>query len=319
MTPRTAARAAAATLASAVALAGCGGGSAAEEPVRAALNAYLTAVGHHDAAGACRAQTTDYWLATRAEVDAKLAARGRSALPRDCQAGFQRLFALHGTRPPTANVSLANIAIHGNSASGTILTGSRRQRTQFTRTTGGQWQISCCTGAQLTHVASATYRVPSGAMEPTLKVGQTVTSDNAAMRARPPRLDEIITFHPPSIADAPGPTCRDRHQGANTSTPCGAVSAKPSAELFIKRVVGLPGDRIAIAGGRVVRNGQVASEPFITRCSTGGAGLCNFHNPITVPPGTYYVLGDNRGASDDSRFWGPIRRAWIVGLIKTPR
>jgi signal peptidase I len=184
---------------------------------------------------------------------------------------------------------------------------------------GASRQISCCTGTQPSHAASTTYRVPSGAMEPTLKVGEMVTSDSAAMRARPPRLDEIVAFHPPSVADSGLPTCPDPHQGINADTPCGAVSAKASQQIFIKRVVGLPGDRIAIVAGRVVRNGQPASEPFITPCAAGDPSLCNFPRPVTVPPGTYYLLGDNRDASDDSRFWGPVRRAWIVGLIKNPR
>jgi signal peptidase I len=54
------------------------------------------------------------------------------------------------------------------------------------------------------------------------------------------------------------------------------------------------------------------SEPYIAPC----AGLgCDFPRPMTVPPGTYYMLGDNRGASDDSRFWGPVPGRAIVARV----
>ena len=73
-----------------------------------------------------------------------------------------------------------------------------------------------------------------------------------------------------------------------------------------------PGDRISIVNGRVIRNGAREREPYIRAC---GGPICNFPEPITIPSGEYYVLGDNRAASDDSRFWGPIRRGWIIGLV----
>jgi signal peptidase I len=83
--------------------------------------------------------------------------------------------------------------------------------------------------------------------------------------------------------------------------------------VFLKRVVGLPGDRISIVDGAVIRNGTPETGPRIARC---GDPSCNFRTPIRVGTGTYYVLGDNRGQSDDSRFWGPVRRAWIIGLVE---
>jgi signal peptidase I len=60
-----------------------------------------------------------------------------------------------------------------------------------------------------------------------------------------------------------------------------------------------------------VLNGKRLEEPFITPC--GGGPNCDFPRPVTVPDGTYYLVGDNRGASDDSRFWGPVRADWIAG------
>jgi signal peptidase I len=313
MSARPASRFAVAVAVAAV-LAGCGGsGSDPGQQIKRTVSAYFSALVHHDVTGICSVQTTGYWEATRAQADARLKATGRSPLPTDCHAGFTRLFALQGTSAP-ASVAVTQIVAHGNAATGTLVSGSRRQAARFVRASGGQWQISCCTGPQLTQQATTTYRVPSGSMEPTLRLGQIVTSDNAAMRARPPRLDEIVVFHPPSVADSATPKCPSPGEGLNTRKPCGAASPARSQQTFIKRVVGLPGDRIALVGGRVVRNGQLASEPFIRPCTTPG---CTFRDPITVPPDTYLVLGDNRGASDDSRFWGPVRRAWIIGLVKT--
>jgi signal peptidase I len=302
--------------AAAIVLTGCGGASSgATKQVQAALNAYLVSIAHHDPAGACRSETTAYWLATRAEVDGQLVPAGRPALPRDCKPGFARLFALHGTRSPSSKVAVAGLTVHGSSASGTVVSGPHRTPTQFVRAPDGHWEIACCTGPQLDRKATATYRVPSGGMLPTLKRGETVTVDNTALKSRPPRLGEIITFHPPTTAEKLPATCPDPSEGQLGGKPCAAAATRDTTALFIKRVVGVPGDRIALIGGKLRRNGQIVNEPFIKPCADPG---CNFPRAISVPPGTYYVLGDNRAASSDSRFWGPIRRSWIVGLIHPP-
>ena len=62
-----------------------------------------------------------------------------------------------------------------------------------------------------------------------------------------------------------------------------------------------------------MRNGVRATEPSIAPCGPGAA--CSFPTPVRVPPGEYYVLADNRGMSDDSRFWGPVPTAWIIGTV----
>jgi signal peptidase I len=80
---------------------------------------------------------------------------------------------------------------------------------------------------------------------------------------------------------------------------------------FIKRVVAVGGDTIAVVKGHAIRNGRRASEPFATRC--GGDSACHFPHAIRVPRGSVFVLGDNRAASDDSRFWGPVPVKWVIG------
>jgi signal peptidase I len=84
-----------------------------------------------------------------------------------------------------------------------------------------------------------------------------------------------------------------------------------SSQTFVKRVVGLPGDHLRIVNGDVWRNGVQEHGSYIQRCPV--AAICTFSKTITVPAGEYYMMGDNRGDSDDSRFWGPIPQKWIIG------
>lgn len=81
----------------------------------------------------------------------------------------------------------------------------------------------------------------------------------------------------------------------------------PDPETFIKRVVGLPGDRIEIVRGRVVRNGNPLDEPYVRYPDARSFAA------IVVPPDSLYVLGDNRAASDDSRFWGFVPENGVLG------
>jgi len=61
----------------------------------------------------------------------------------------------------------------------------------------------------------------------------------------------------------------------------------------------------------VIRNGHRESDGYIRGCIDGGS--CDFPKPVTIPKDTYFMMGDNRGESDDSRFWGPVPRGWIIG------
>ena len=72
-----------------------------------------------------------------------------------------------------------------------------------------------------------------------------------------------------------------------------------------------PGDEIAVRNGHVILNGERQEEPFAAPC--GGSSGCDLPDPITVPEDHYFMMGDNRGASDDSRFWGPVPEEWIIG------
>ena len=151
------------------------------------------------------------------------------------------------------------------------------------------------------------YRIPSESMVPTLQVGQRVLVNRIGNRFSDPKVGDILVFHPP--AGSATNTC-----GSGTP-PQGQVCDKPTAQRasdnFIKRVVAGPGDQIQIINGHVYLNGQRQKEPFIEPCSAGEE--CTFPKKVTVPAGEYFMMGDNRGSSDDSRFWGPVPRKWIIG------
>lgn len=151
------------------------------------------------------------------------------------------------------------------------------------------------------------YRIPSESMEPTLDVGQRVLVNRLAYDLGSPHRKDVVVFHPP--------------KGAEDSAECGVAHVplsacpQPTPERagvnFIKRIIGLPGDRISIRNGQPIINGKPLEESYTLPC--GGGAACNLPKPITVPPDHYFMMGDNRGASDDSRFWGPVPRDWLIG------
>jgi len=143
-------------------------------------------------------------------------------------------------------------------------------------------------------------------MEPTLKIGQRVLVNRLVFDFQAPRRGDIVVFHPPTEL-----ICA---VAVSTAEPCPRGDGHPSSTYFVKRVIGLPGDRISIREGHPVINGhELTDEPYIAPC--GNEPECNMPQTITIPPGRYFMMGDNRGDSDDSRFWGPIPESWMVGEV----
>jgi len=159
------------------------------------------------------------------------------------------------------------------------------------------------------------YQIPSESMEPTLDVGQRVLVNRFVYHFKDPQIGDIVVFHPPVGADGEGPRCGVRLKGQEPSSagmPCPQPTEGQSDQNFIKRIVAGPGDTLSVREGHPVVNGvERKDEPFINPC--GGGSPCNMPREITIPADHYFMMGDNRGASDDSRFWGPVPRDWIIG------
>jgi signal peptidase I len=138
------------------------------------------------------------------------------------------------------------------------------------------------------------YRVEGPSMTPTLLNNQYILVDKAQYYLGSPQRGDVIVFQAPAEALSKCPPPSDSGQ---------------SNPDFVKRIIGLPGDTIQIDGdGAVQVNGIELHEPYINSGPT-------FHEPSTwrLGAGKYFVLGDNRGDSCDSRDWGPLPRNDIVG------
>jgi signal peptidase I len=132
--------------------------------------------------------------------------------------------------------------------------------------------------------------IPSSSMEPTLQIDDRLTVDKLSYHFHDPQRGDIVVFNPPPTAIAA----------------CGLPAAADQTFL-IKRVVGMPGDQVATQNGETYVNGQPLTEPY-----RAGVPRDNW-GPVTVPIGSYLVLGDNRNNSCDGHIWGVLPREQIVG------
>lgn len=131
-----------------------------------------------------------------------------------------------------------------------------------------------------TFVAEARY-IPSGSMEPTLQINDRLVVEKLSYDFSQPEHGQIIVFMPPKEINID--------------------------QAFIKRVVGLPGDTVEVANGKVIVNGVPQNEPYIAEAPSYPMSARR------VPPGYYFVMGDNRNNSYDSHMWGFLPRENIIG------
>jgi len=138
---------------------------------------------------------------------------------------------------------------------------------------------------------TVTFAVPSSGMEPAIMPGDRVVVDRAGDPARNIIRGSIVVFSLPALAER--------------------VCATSSASDAIMRVIGLPGERISSQGNTVMIDGEPLAEPWLPAHDPLGMPI----PPTTVPPHDYYVLGDNRADSCDSRAYGPLPRSRIFGKV----
>lgn len=133
----------------------------------------------------------------------------------------------------------------------------------------------------LLQVVVRNFRILGDSMLPTLETGQFVLVERVTYRFSEPRRGDIVVFEYP----------------------------RAPQEDFVKRVIGLPGETVEIQGGSVYINGNPLVEPYVAGQQTLS------YRPIRITLGAdeYFVMGDNRAASSDSRTWGPLPRRNIIG------
>lgn len=137
------------------------------------------------------------------------------------------------------------------------------------------------------------YVVPSGSMRPTLVEGDRIVVDKMAFGLRVPFTDRwLVASQGPRRGDVV------------------VLSSPEDGKTLVKRVMGLPGETIAVRGGRVYVDGTSVEE----RASEVPNWLD--YGPITLADDEYLVLGDNRGNSHDGRAFGPVRRETILGRVE---
>lgn len=145
-------------------------------------------------------------------------------------------------------------------------------------------------------VAEARF-IPSGSMLPTLRIGDRLIVEKLSAYVHPPHRGDILVFYPP-------------HAGEPPLTASGRLLrwlGFTADVAFIKRVVGLPGEIIAVHDGKVLIDGKPLPEPYLQ------APPIDETPPIRIPNGQYFMMGDNRNNSSDSRVWGPLPRANVIG------
>lgn len=136
------------------------------------------------------------------------------------------------------------------------------------------------------------HQVDGYSMYSTFDNGEYLLTDKITYSSRDPQRGEVVVFKAPEQAQCPAGTGCD----------------------FIKRVIAVGGDTVEVKDNAIWLNGQKLNEPYIHGVKTD-PGAYTLNRKITLQPGEYFVCGDNRPHSSDSRVWGPITKKEIVGRV----
>ena len=135
------------------------------------------------------------------------------------------------------------------------------------------------------------HKIKGQSMDPTFPDKEYLLTEKVSYYLKDPQRGDVVVFQPP-VSDL---------------------------DEFIKRVIGLPGERVMLKSGKVYINGSLLEESYLAdTVYTGTEGYIAENQEFTIPDGQYFVMGDNRPHSSDSRAWGPVAknkitgRAWIV-------
>ena len=145
-----------------------------------------------------------------------------------------------------------------------------------------------------------TFYIPSGSMEPTLQIGDRILVNKLSYDLHGVHRGDIVVFSRPPAENCGGPEVND----------------------LVKRVIGLPGDVVSLSNGYVYIDGKRLDESWLPAAEQGitSAGppgtSSNLTHPYHVPANNYFVMGDNRTDSCDSRYWGTINKSLIVGKVE---
>jgi signal peptidase I len=145
-----------------------------------------------------------------------------------------------------------------------------------------------------------TFFIPSGSMEPTLQIGDRILVNKLSYHLHSVKRGDIVVFSRPANENCGGPEVND----------------------LVKRVIGLPGDLMSLSHGYVFVDGKRLNESWLPPSSQGvtdpgpPGNAANLAHPYLVPANDYFVMGDNRTDSCDSRWWGPIPKSLIVGKVE---
>jgi len=131
-----------------------------------------------------------------------------------------------------------------------------------------------------------TYRLPSGAMTPSLQVGDFIVASRRKLRTEGVKKGDVIIFHNPN---------------------------DPSI-LFVKRVLAVEGDTFQLKDGKALVNGVVINEPYV-KSKNARRPVSRNYGPVTIAADEVFVLGDNRDNSSDSRFWGSVPESLLVSKV----